>query len=83
MKIGRLHKMGEAIKLNKWYVGIEILKCPPTMVGIFRPYFFFICVKFKTLGEPYMIGGKKEEKIGGWKRWSSPIGIVFEIIRYK
>ena len=84
MKIGIFPRdKGEAIELNKWYFGIEILKCPPSQIGIFRPYIFLLCVKFKQLGEPYMIGGKEEKKIGGWKQWSSPFGINFEITRFR
>lgn len=83
MRIGRFPNRGEVAELNKWYFGIEILKCPPTQVGIFRPYFFFVCLKFKQLGEPYMIGDKEEKKIGGWKSWSFTFGFRFEVIRYR
>lgn len=84
MIIGKIPKHGAAIELNKWYFGMEILKCPPSMVGIFRPYILFIFVKFKDLGEPYKINGREENKVGGWKYWTSPIGIEFrfKITRY-
>lgn len=83
MKIGNTPKEYSKLELNKWYISLEILKCPPTMFGVFRPYIFIIFTKFKQFGELYILGGPEEKKIGGWWKWSSPIGIEFRINRYK
>ena len=64
MKIGNHPLRRNELKLNKWYIGLEIHKCPPTMCNIFRPYIFIICVKFKQFAEPYdMLGNEEEIKI--------------------
>ena len=84
MKIGNVPIHRNELKLNKWYIGLEINKCPPTMFGVFRPHIFIIFVKFKQFAEPYdLLGNENEIKIGGWKSWSSPIGIELKIRRYK
>lgn len=83
MTIGSsLPKNGAQAELNKWYFGIQFLKCPPSQWKIFRPYIFVYCVKFLSFGDPYVLGGKKKDQIGGWKSWSCPFGISIEITRY-
>lgn len=68
--------------LNRWYIGIEFLKCPPSQWGVFRPTIFFICMKITDYGEPYKLDGRPQKKKGGWKEWRCPIGIHFSIERY-
>lgn len=81
MIIGNKPKLGTEIQINKWYWCIELLKCPPTMINIFKPYLFIMLVRFKDLGQPCQMGGSPEKKIGGWKQWSFPIGLEIRIIK--
>lgn len=83
MKIGNLPESGIHAKLNKWYWGIEILKCPRTMIGVIRPQLFLCFVKFIDYGEPYKINGRKEVKKGGYKTFTSPYGLRIEISKYR
>jgi hypothetical protein len=82
MKIGNKPKERGTVQLNKWYFFIEILKCPPVMFGVFKPYITIGLVKFIKTSDYEFNGGKDIYK-GGWKSWSSPIGIEFRINRYK
>lgn len=75
-------KQGERPQLNKWYWCIEISKCPPTMINIFKPYLFIMLVKYKSIHNLCSrIDTSIEDKIGGYKQWSFPIGIRIEIIK--
>lgn len=44
------------------------------------PWVFVAIVRFVEFGEPWMLGGKKEMKKGGWWYWTCPRGIWIEII---
>ena len=82
MKIGiRPDEYGQA-KLGKWYVGIEILKCPRYQIRVFRPFIFIWCVKWEDFGEPDRLNGREEKRKGIIKTWTSPIGIFVEITKY-
>jgi len=80
MKIENKPMMGGATELNKWYFGIEILKCPPSMFRVFKPFIFIWWFKIIEEGELWKIGGKAGKKKGGWWHWTSPKGISIEII---
>ena len=77
-----LPQYGNLVELNKWYFGIEILKCPPSQIKIFRPFIFIYCVKYLDLGEPGKLNGRPEKKIGGFKRLTCPYGIKLEIVKF-
>jgi len=82
MIIGNIPKRGEAGVLGRWIIGIELLRCPPGTIGIFRPYIFVVCMKIADWGEPGVYGGNSQKRVGGWKEWKSPIGIYFKITRF-
>jgi len=70
------------MEINKWYIGIEILKCPPTMRDVFKPYFFVMFMKYIDFGDFHIRPDGRPAKVkGGWKMWSFPIGIEIRIIR--
>lgn len=83
MKIGKLPTQGGAINEGKWYIGVEMCMYRPDMhyEGFaFRPYFVFMFVKITKWGtEGLMMGGEKQERIGGWWRFEFPIGIHINI----
>lgn len=82
MRIGIKPDIGESGKLNKWYFGIDFLRCPPSQVGIFRPSIFIWCVKWLDHGEPGMFNGRPEKRKGHWKEFNFPWGIRIEIIKF-
>lgn len=83
MRIGNRPRpeMGAAATVGEWYMGIEILSCPPERRSIFKPYLFVWFFKITDAGEPYKLEGRPREKIGGWLVWESSIGIAIEVIR--
>lgn len=83
MIIGNRSELGVRADLNKWYIFIEILKCPPNQIGIYRPYIMIGFVKWTDHGEYGKFNGRKEKKIGGWREYSSPIGIEFKLLTYR
>jgi len=82
MFIGNIPEVGYEVELNKWYVWVRLCKCPPNQIGVFRPYLEIGIVKWLDRGELHKFRGRAEKKIGGWKYWSSPIGINFSISTY-
>lgn len=82
MTIGIKPNEGERTKLDKWYIGIEFLKCPPSQYGIFRPTIYVWCIKWKDFGEPGVFNGAEEEVIGGLKRFYFPYGISINITKF-
>lgn len=79
--IGKKPADGSAVETNKWYVGFEIRKCPPEQFQIFRPAIFMWCVKFMKPSQPHAMRDPND-KVGGFKSFVSPIGIVFRIEIY-
>lgn len=81
MKIANFkHEIGEAVPVGKWLFAIEILKCPPSMCRVFKPYISLIFTKIIEAGEPWKIDGKPQIKKGGWWSWTCPKGISIKII---
>lgn len=78
MRIGKRPDWGDAWKLNKWYFGIEFLRCPPGRINIFRPFIFLWFVKWEDFGERHLINGRIEKRKGITKEWNSPIEIEFK-----
>jgi len=81
MILGIKPKLGEQGDLNKWYYGIEIIKCNPQIAGILKPYIFIWCIKWLDFGEPYMLNGRKEKRKGFTKRFEFPYGIRIEFFK--
>lgn len=83
MKIGKLPTEGGAINEGKWYIGMEVFLYHPSRYYsgfAFKPYFMFMFTKITKWGtEDCVMGGTKQEKIGGWWRWECPIGINIDI----
>ena len=46
MILGIKPKLGEQGDLNKWYYGIEIIKCNPQILGILKPYILIWFIKW-------------------------------------
>ena len=84
MKIGNIPKDHTAIQLNKWIIGVEILKYAPYKYynGFsLRPYFFFVCVKTIDYGTEFQeMNGIPAKRIGGWWSFEFPFGISISII---
>jgi hypothetical protein len=81
MKVGSRPQYGEAVQVGKWYIGFELLTRPPYRVRVFQPFLFVWCFKIVDAGEPSRFDGRPMVNRGGWWRFTSPIGIVVEIIR--
>jgi hypothetical protein len=81
IKIGNLPPRDAMCDVGKWYFGIELYKCHPNMVGVFRPYVFIYCFKILTRGELWKINGAIQEKLGGWFDFMFPVGIIFKIVK--
>ncbi len=79
MIIGNFQPYGRMV-LNKWLIGLEIRKCPPTMSRVFKPHIRVFFIKFTDHGEPGKFDGRPQKKIGGWWTWTCPFGISIEII---
>ena len=84
MKIGNIPKDHMAVQLNKWIIGVEILKqAPYKCYGRFalRPYFLFICVKTTDYGTEFLeMNGRPAKRVGGWWSFEFPFGIQINII---
>lgn len=82
MKISNFKRLENMqIPLNKWLFFIEIRRCRPDRVGIFKPYFSCGLVKFTDFGEMDRLDGRPQKKKGGWWSGEFPVGIAIEIIR--
>lgn len=80
MRIGNYdYNIGDSIPLNKWLFSIEVLKCPPQMIGVIKPCVFLVCTKIIEAGEPWKVNGKPEVKKGGWWSWTVPYGLIVDI----
>lgn len=84
MIIGNIPKRGELQGLNKWTVGVEILRYSPTWHYhgfAFKPYIFVVCMKVTDYGTEHLeINGKPAKIVGGWKKFESPIGFCISKI---
>lgn len=80
MKIGNLPNRSSACEINKWYIGIEIKRYPPTMLGegLLKPHVFAYFVKFTDFGERAYSQPKKK---GGFFYWTCTFGISIQIVR--
>ena len=81
MILGIKPKLGEQGDLNKWYYGIEIIKCNPQILGILKPYILIWFIKWFDFGEPYTLNGRKEKRKGIIKRFEFPYGIRIEFFK--
>lgn len=72
---------GVQLQTGKWYVWIEIRKCPPHMINVLKPSVSLGVFKVVDEGEPWKIDGKKAVTKGFFKRATSPFGIAIEIIK--
>lgn len=85
MIIGNIPKNNEkAIPLNKWIIGVEILKHSPykCFYGFaFKPHFLFVCEKTIDFGTQHVeVNGRPAKRVGGWWRFEFPFGINIAII---
>lgn len=81
MKIGALPDRGSMLEIGKWYFGLEIRKCPPSMIRVFKPWLFVWFVKVIDDGEPGKIGGRERKQKGGYRDFTFPYGISIQIFK--
>lgn len=77
MQLGTLPKAEEMASLDRWYIGVEFLRCPFTMGGVFRPEIRVWCFKVIDYGEPYKMFGSEPVRKGFFWKFTSPVGLRF------
>lgn len=84
MIIGNIPKRGESQELNKWTIGVEILKHNPCMIYhgfAFKPYILIVCMKVTDYGTEHLeINGKPAKIVGGWWKFEFPVGFCISKI---
>lgn len=80
MRIGNVPPTGEALKEGKWYFGFIFRKCPPHMIGLFKPYLLVCVMKVIDVGEYGKVNGRPPKRWGGYKVFVSPLGISIKLM---